>query len=163
MVVECWEVEFNKITKCSHPQKKKTPTTAVTLTIDPKLLHIYGSIKSIKIVLQWHISGGSPASPATIKGTSDLMNGGGMTVPVQRGSMAILQPPRSRFMITDILAGSGGGVAGLVDGRGSPSPQPRDLSVPPGGRNHHNNHHDDSDSDSSGQLDDHSVCSNGEL
>lgn len=85
-----------------------------------------------------------------------------MTVPVQRGSMAILQPPRSRFMITDILAGSGGGVTGMVDGR-SPSPQPRDLSVPPGVRHHHNNHHDDSDSDSSGQLDDHSVCSNGEF
>lgn len=93
------------------------------------------------------------------------MNGGGMTVPVQRGSMAILQPPRSRFMITDILAGSGGGVAALghVDGHRSPSPQgPRDLSVPPSGRHHHNNHHDDSDSDSSGQMDDHSVCSNGE-
>ncbi|XP_058063251.1 homeobox protein B-H1-like [Anopheles bellator] len=29
-----------------------------------------------------------------------------MTVPVQRNSMAVLQPPRSRFMITDILAGS---------------------------------------------------------
>lgn len=75
------------------------------------------------------------------------MNGGGITVPVQRGSMAILQAPRSRFMINDILA----------DGR-SPSPQPRDLSVPPGGRHHHNNHNDDSDSDS-----DHSVCSNGEF
>lgn len=83
-----------------------------------------------------------------------------MTVPVQRGSMAILQPPRSRFMITDILAGSGGGVTGQL----SPSPQPRDLSVPAGGgRHHHNNHHHDSDSDSSGQLDDQSVCSNGEF
>uniref|UniRef100_A0A182WP43 Uncharacterized protein n=1 Tax=Anopheles minimus TaxID=112268 RepID=A0A182WP43_9DIPT len=30
-----------------------------------------------------------------------------MTVPVQRNSLAVLQPPRSRFMITDILAGSG--------------------------------------------------------
>lgn len=96
-----------------------------------------------------------------------------MTVPVQRGSMALLQPPRSRFMITDILAGSD-----RDDGR-SPSPQgPRDLSVPPGGHHRHDldrhissvgggvrgNHHDnDSDSDSSGQLDDHSVCSNGKL
>ncbi|GAB0095821.1 hypothetical protein DMENIID0001_112510 [Sergentomyia squamirostris] len=106
-----------------------------------------------------------------------------MTVPVQRGSMAVLQPPRSRFMITDILAGSGGGGAaaaaalhhhplhhhhggvgggrdGSEDGR-SPSPGPRDLSVTPGNRHLHHPA-EDSDSDSSGPLDNHSVCSNGE-
>ncbi|XP_055709251.1 homeobox protein B-H1-like [Phlebotomus papatasi] len=104
-----------------------------------------------------------------------------MTVPVQRGSMAVLQPPRSRFMITDILAGSGGGGGaaaaalhhhplhhhnsggggrdGSEDGR-SPSPGPRDLSVTPGNRHLHHPA-DDSDSDSSGPLDNHSVCSNG--
>lgn len=124
-------------------------------------------------MLQWHITGGSPATAATIKATSDFMVGGGMTVPIQRGSMAILQPPRSRFMINDILAGSDGGGGGPVSGLTghgtgsvrrsigrdddrSPSPQgPRDLSLPPGSR------HDDSDSDSSGQLDDQSICSNG--
>lgn len=123
--------------------------------------------KTIKIVLQWHIPGGSPQPTATIKGSSaiDLAGGGGgagggMTVPVQRGSMAILQPPRSRFMITDILAGSGGGVRGgdSSEHDRSPSPGPRDLSVPPNSRHHHDN----SDSDSSGGLDDHSICSNGE-
>ncbi|XP_062538941.1 homeobox protein B-H1-like isoform X1 [Armigeres subalbatus] len=86
-----------------------------------------------------------------------------MTVPVQRNSMAVLQPPRSRFMINDILAGSqsqhhhhhhagqngssgGGGVGGGADsingssseGR-TPSPGPRDLSIVPGG--HHLGHH----------------------
>ena len=106
-----------------------------------------------------------------------------MTVPLQRGSMAMLQPPRSRFMITDILGGNGGGgAAGVVSGLAglagnglmrddlsgrSPSPAgPRDLSVPPNSRHHmhHMHHHnDDSDSDSSGQLDDQSVCSNGKL
>lgn len=113
-----------------------------------------------------------------------------MTVPLQRGSMAMLQPPRSRFMITDILGGGGGGggvaaVGGSINGgdsdRRSVSPQgPRDLSVPPRHLHHlqqqhhhlqqHHHHlqqqqqqqqHDDSDSDSSGQLDDQSICSNG--
>ncbi|XP_038104457.1 homeobox protein B-H1 [Culex quinquefasciatus] len=81
-----------------------------------------------------------------------------MTVPVQRNSMAVLQPPRSRFMITDILAGSqtqhhhhhpnqnggsedrrGGGGADSVNGSSSegrtPSPGPRDLSLMQG--HHH--------------------------
>lgn len=49
---------------------------------------------------------------------------------MQRGaSMAAYQPPRSKFMITDILGGNGK----LQSGEGSedrtPSPQPRDLSV----------------------------------
>lgn len=129
-------------------------------------------------MLQWHRTGVSPISPTTINGISEI-NGGGMTVPVQRGSMAVLQPPRSRFMITDILGGGGnvnavnghhlhhhhhhlhGGGGGAGNSNGSEdgrslSPSPRDLSLPPGSR------HDDSDSDSSGQLDSHSVCSNGE-
>nr|XP_019558622.2 homeobox protein B-H1 [Aedes albopictus] len=87
-----------------------------------------------------------------------------MTVPVQRNSMAVLQPPRSRFMINDILAGSqshhhhsqhpgshqqngngggGGGGADSINGSSSegrtPSPGPRDLSIVPGG--HHLGHH----------------------
>ncbi|XP_065083877.1 homeobox protein B-H1-like [Ochlerotatus camptorhynchus] len=88
-----------------------------------------------------------------------------MTVPVQRNSMAVLQPPRSRFMINDILAGSqshhhhhqghqgnggsgggggggGGGGADSINGSSSegrtPSPGPRDLSIVPGG--HHLHH-----------------------
>ncbi|XP_055615728.1 homeobox protein B-H1-like [Toxorhynchites rutilus septentrionalis] len=73
-----------------------------------------------------------------------------MTVPVQRNSMAVLQPPRSRFMITDILGGGGqshqghhhqGGGGGGGDRGGAdsvngsssegrtPSPGPRDLSL----------------------------------
>lgn len=61
------------------------------------------SEKSIKIVLQWLTSGGSPFSKI-----SEISAGGAaeMTVPIQRGSMAILQPPRSRFMINDILGGA---------------------------------------------------------
>lgn len=142
-------------------------------------------------MLQWHSSGESPTNkPATISSPTDLLtvSSGGMTVPIQRGSMAVL-PSRSRFMITDILGGGGGNVgAGLhltrdrVENGRSPSPQsPRDLSTT-GNNNHHlhhlhhntlnlahhhnhmNNHHrhDDSDSDSSGPLDDNSMCSNGE-
>lgn len=88
-----------------------------------------------------------------------------MTVPMQRASMAgLLQPPRSRFMINDILSGGGGPSDGRhPDGR-SLSPQPRDLSVSmSGGNMHHNSHNlDDSDSDSSGGMDDHSMSSNGE-
>lgn len=102
-----------------------------------------------------------------------------MTVPMQRGSMAVL-PSRSRFMITDILGGSAAANVGAAlhlsnrdrneNGRRSPSPQsPRDLSASSANNNnhlhhlHHNltlNHHHhlshahDEDSDSSGPLDD---------
>jgi hypothetical protein len=142
-------------------------------------------------VLQWYRTGESPLDLYKINSLSDKQ-GVGMTVPVQAPpsprqtadrttQMSMLQPPRSRFMINDIL--SGGATNGLIghhagyhhphhhhlgglmgghhhhdeDGR-SPSPQgPRDLSVAPGGR------HDDSDSDSSGGLDDQSDgCSTGE-
>lgn len=142
-----------------------------------------------KIVLQWHTTGESPPNKsATIGSPADLLTvgGGGMTVPIQRGSMAVL-PSRSRFMITDILGGGGGNVGAGIhthdrgeNGR-SPSPQsPRDLSAT-GKNNHHMHHlhhntlnlarhhnhmsnhhrHDDSDSDDSGPLDDNS--SNGKL
>ena len=115
------------------------------------------SEKSIKIVLQWLTTGGSPFSK--ISALSELTASGGatspeMTVPVQRGSMAILQPPRSRFMINDILGGGGAvqanghlhhhqlsslhhhltdtnssnGRDGSDDNR-SPSPGPRDLTL----------------------------------
>lgn len=93
---------------------------------------------------------------------------------MQRASMAgLLQPPRSRFMINDILSGGGGnggpsdgrhpGPMGLSDDGRSLSPQPRDLSVSmSGGNMHHGSHNlDDSDSDSSGGMDDHSMSSNG--
>lgn len=114
-----------------------------------------------------------------------------MTVPMQRGSMAVL-PSRSRFMITDILGGGGAANVGAAlhlsrerveNGGRSPSPDnPRDLSASAANNNnnhlhhlHHNlglNHHHlsqhnhlhrhDEDSDSSGPLDDdNSVCSNG--
>lgn len=104
-----------------------------------------------------------------------------MTVPMQRGSMAVL-PSRSRFMITDILGGSAAANVGAAlhlsnrdrgenGGGRSPSPQsPRDLSASAANNNnhlhhlHHNlalNHHHhmshhphDEDSDSSGPLDD---------
>ncbi|KAL9695716.1 hypothetical protein quinque_015001 [Culex quinquefasciatus] len=115
--------------------------------------------KAVKIVLQWHIPGESPFELTKINSLSDITGGGGgMTVPVQRNSMAVLQPPRSRFMITDILAGSqtqhhhhhpnqnggsedrrGGGGADSVNGSSSegrtPSPGPRDLSLMQG--HHH--------------------------
>lgn len=71
-----------------------------------------------------------------------------MTVPMQRGSMAVL-PSRSRFMITDILGG--GGAANVTtalhlnrdNGGRSPSPQsPRDLSTAATNNNHlHHLHH----------------------
>lgn len=103
-------------------------------------------MKAVKIVLQWHIPGESPFELTKINSLSDITGGGGgMTVPVQRNSMAVLQPPRSRFMITDILGGGqshqahqggGGGDRGGADsvngssseGR-TPSPGPRDLSL----------------------------------
>jgi hypothetical protein len=65
---------------------------------------------------------------------------------MQRGaSMAAYQPPRSKFMITDILGGNGK----LQTGEGSdrtPSPQPRDLSM---FLNSMPENDDDSDCDSS--------------
>lgn len=67
---------------------------------------------------------------------------------MQRGaSMAAYQPPRSKFMITDILGGSGklqSGEEGSDDR--TPSPQSRDLSV---FLNSMPDHDDDSDCDSS--------------
>lgn len=151
----------------------------------------------IKIVLQWHSSGVSPKS-STITSTAELLSanvaavsGLTMTVPMQRGSMAVL-PSRSRFMINDILGGGGAANVGAAlhlsrehveNGGRSPSPEnPRDLSASAANNNnnhlhhlHHNlglNHHHlsqhnhlhrhDEDSDSSGPLDDdNSVCSNG--
>lgn len=63
---------------------------------------------------------------------------------MQRGaSMAAYQPPRSKFMITDILGGNGKLPTG--DDR-TPSPQPRDLSV---FLNSMPENDDDSDCDSS--------------
>lgn len=174
-------------------------------------------------MLQWHIPGESPFELTKINSLSDITGGGGgMTVPVQRNSMAVLQPPRSRFMITDILAGSqtqhhhhhpnqnggsedrrGGGGADSVNGSSSegrtPSPGPRDLSLMqghhhlahlaaahhhqgaggPGGlspaaqhhlaalHHHHqqqmagDDHDHDQDSDSD-DMDNSSLCSNGE-
>lgn len=91
-----------------------------------------------------------------------------MTVPMQRASMAgLLQPPRSRFMINDILSGGSSEsrtIVGISDDGRSLSPQPRDLSVAMSGGNIHGSHNlDESDSDSSGGMDDHSMSSNGEF
>lgn len=160
--------------------------------------HLAGWGNLIKIVLQWHSTGASPKS-STITSTADLLSPNGvaaaardlsMTVPMQRGSMAVL-PSRSRFMINDILGGGGAAGAALhlsrdhvENGGRSPSPDnPRDLSASAANNNnnhlhhlHHNlglNHHHlsqhnhlhrhDEDSDSSGPIDDdNSVCSNGE-
>lgn len=118
---------------------------------------------------QWHISGESPIDKASHNSSTELLTpNSDMTVPIQRGSMAIL-PSRSRFMITDIL-GSGGNVSagvhitGNMENVRSSSPQgPRDLTTN-ANTNHylHLHHsesqreHDDSDSDLSGQLDDNS-------
>lgn len=70
---------------------------------------------------------------------------------MQRGaSMAAYQPPRSKFMINDILGASGKLQSeGGSDDR-TPSPQPRDLSV---FLNSIPDHDDDSDCDSSEFLD----------
>lgn len=163
-----------------------------------EIFKVFG--KFIKIVLQWHTTGASPKS-STITSTADFLSPNGvavaaasgltMTVPMQRGSMAVL-PSRSRFMITDILGGGGAANAALhlsrehvENGGRSPSPEnPRDLSASAANNNnnhlhhlHHNlglNHHHlsqhnhlhrhDEDSDSSGPLDDdNSVCSNGKF
>lgn len=49
---------------------------------------------------------------------------------MQRGaSMAAYQPPRSKFMITDILGGNGKLKSSDDSDDRTPSPQPRDLSV----------------------------------
>lgn len=108
-------------------------------------------------------------SPFTIAKINSLSDISGMTVPIQmqRGSMAMLQPPRSKFMINDILGGNGKLVSrSETDEDRSPSPQPRDLSLQPNAlrNHHHHNHNDDSDDDQSdsSMLDDHSICS-GEL
>lgn len=104
-------------------------------------------------------------SPLTIAKINSLSDISGMTVPIQmqRGSMAMLQPPRSKFMINDILGGNGKlATRSCTDDEDrSPSPQPRDLSLPPNSMRHHGDDSDDEHSDSS-MLDDHSICS-GEL
>lgn len=101
----------------------------------------------------------SPFLAAKISSLSEIT---GMTVPLQMqrgGSMAMLQPPRSRFMINDILGGGGKLRSETDDDDRSPSPQPRDLSLPPSSmRQHHNDDSDDDQSDSS-MLDDNSICS----
>lgn len=49
---------------------------------------------------------------------------------MQRGaSMAAYQPPRSKFMINDILGGNGKLKSSEGSDDRTPSPQPRDLSV----------------------------------
>ena len=102
-------------------------------------------------------------SPFTVAKINSLSDISGMTVPIQMqrgGSMAMLQPPRSKFMINDILGGNGKltSRSGTDDEDRSPSPQPRDLSLPPNSMRHHADDSDDEHSDSS-MLDDHSICS----
>lgn len=82
----------------------------------------------------------------------------GMTVQDESRAMPQTAATRSRFMITDILSGGGGGPAeNLMRGGRSPSPGPRDLSL------HAGPIHPDSDTDSSGHPDTSSICSNGML
>lgn len=103
----------------------------------------------------------SPFTIAKINSLSDIS--AGMTVPIQMqrgGAMSILQPQRSKFMINDILGGAGKltSRSGTDDEDRSPSPQPRDLSLPLNAMRHHADDSDDEQSDSS-MLDDHSICS----
>lgn len=81
----------------------------------------------------------------------------GMTVQDEARAMPQTAATRSRFMITDILSGGGGGgpADGILRGGRSPSPGPRDLSL------HSAPLHADSDTDSSGHPDTSSICSNG--
>lgn len=117
---------------------------------------------------QWHITGESPIEKSPHNSSTELLTSNSdMTVPIQRGSMAIL-PSRSRFMITDILGSSGNvstgmHIAGTMNDTRSTSPQgPRDLSTSASSNHYIHLHHsegqvnDDSDSDLSGQLDDNS-------
>lgn len=74
---------------------------------------------------------------------------------LERGDASTMMPHRSRFMITDILAGASS------EPPGSPPQTPRDLSVRHQSRSSlHNSHHDE-DSDAS-HHDTVSVSSNGE-
>ena len=99
-------------------------------------------------------------SPLTVAKINSLSDISGMTVPMQmQRSMAMIQQPRSKFMINDILGGNGkltSTRSGTDDDDRSQSPQPRDLSA--NSMRHHNDDSDDEHSDSS-MLDDHSICS----
>lgn len=64
----------------------------------------------------------------------------------REASMAAYQPPRSKFMITDILGGNVKLPTGQRSDDRTPSPQPRDLSV---FLNSMPENEDDSDCDSS--------------
>lgn len=98
----------------------------------------------------------SPFIAANISSLSEVK---GMTVPLQMQRGGSIQPPRSKFMINDILGGNGKLQSGTDDGDRTPSPQPRDLSIPSNNSmRHHNDDSDDEHSDSS-MLDDHSICS----
>lgn len=207
-------IDFSKKTNCKYRtifcvwQKNRQHFGSLKTRVEKKAstftwtvgFFLAGQRNRIKIVLQWHSTGASPKS-STITSTADLLSSNGvaaaaardlsMTVPMQRGSMAVL-PSRSRFMITDILGGGGAANVGAAlhlsrehveNGGRSPSPEnPRDLSASAANNNnnhlhhlHHNlglNHHHlsqhnhmhrhDEDSDSSGPIDDdNSVCSNG--
>jgi hypothetical protein len=101
----------------------------------------------------------SPFIAAKINALSEIT---GMTVPIQMqpgGSMAVLQPPRSRFMINDILGGGGKLRSETDDDDRTLSPQPRDLSIPPNTMWHHQNDESDDDQSDSSMIDDHSICS----
>lgn len=116
--------------------------------------------------------------------------GGGGVCPPNGASGVLLQPPpRSRFMITDILSGGGqaanvlgsergilGSDLGMRDRGSDRSPSPRDLTLhrtmpadrsPLADARRHSSDHavmDESDDDeSSGPMDSGSVCSNGKL
>lgn len=99
----------------------------------------------------------SPFTAAKINSLSEIT---GMTVPIQmqRGG-SMLQPPRSKFMINDILGGNGKLRSATDDEDRTPSPQPRDLSLPPNSMRHQHDDQSDDDQSDSSMLDDHSICS----
>lgn len=88
----------------------------------------------------------SPFIAANISSLSDVS---GMTVPIQMQRGGSIQPPRSKFMINDILGGNGKLRNGADDDDRTPSPQPRDLSIPSNSMRHHNDDSDDDHSESS--------------
>lgn len=108
----------------------------------------------------------SPFTATKINSIPEELTTGGMTIPLhmQRGPMSAMlhhhhhHQPRSKFMINDILGGSGGKIQSSEneDDERTPSPQPRDLSA--SSLRHHDVDSDEDQSDSS-MLDDHSVCS----
>lgn len=121
------------------------------------------------------------------KMTVQQAGGGGICPPNGASGVLLQPPPRSRFMITDILSGGGqttnvmasdrgilGSDLGIRDHGSGRSPSPRDLTLHrtmpsdrsqlESARRHSSDHalmDESDDDDSSGPMDSGSVCSNG--